>query len=259
MSEYNQFKWVDTFVNDFETGKRFYSELFGWEFTDQFDGDQLVYSLANLKMPDDPKQSAAVAGVGPCQFPNPGGIPWNWGVYILIENLESTIARVVEAGGKICKEPMNVMGAGRMAVCADSSGAIFHLWQPLAHSGAGIEKVPGAYCWFELISSDIQTSEAFYHKVFGWTVSETDINGNPYWGFKLDGVGIAGMHTQIEETGGQTLWLPYFQSTDLDSQIETSHRLGGSVVFGPTAIPGYGRYAILSDPEQNMFGINEPE
>ena len=100
-------------------------------------------------------------------------------------------------------------------------------------------------------------SEAFYKSVFGWTVNETEIDGNPYWWFRLDGAIIGGMHTQTEETGGQKLWLPYFQSIDIDSQIETSHRLGGTVVFGPAAIPGFGRYAILSDPEHNMFGINQ--
>ena len=255
--QFNQFKWVDTFASDFEAAKQFYSELFGWQFTDQFNEDQLVYSLARLSVSDNSTQGSVVAGVGPCPIPKPGGSPWNWGVYILVENLESTNKGVVEAGGQICKEPMEVMEAGRMAVCADSMGAIFHLWQPMAHFGADIEKVPGAVCWFELVSSDTQMSEAFYKSVFGWTVNETEIDGNPYWWFRLDGAIIGGMHTQTEETGGQKLWLPYFQSIDLDSQIETSYRLGGTVVFGPVAIPGYGRYAILSDPEHNMFGINQ--
>ena len=256
--QYNQFKWVDTFASDFEAAKQFYSELFGWQFTDQFNEDQLVYSLATLSVPDNPSQGAVVAGVGPCPIPKPGGIPWNWGVYILVENLESTIKGVVEAGGQICKEPMEVMEAGLMAVCADSMGTIFHCgsrWPILVLKSRKFPELFAGSSWFHRMH---KWSEAFYKSVFGWTVNETEIDGNSYWWFDWTELLSVVFTPRSKKPGGQELWLPYFQSIDIDSQIETSCRLGGTVVFGPATVPGFGRYAILSDPEYNLLGINQP-
>lgn len=257
MMKFNRFSWLDTFAFDFEAAKQFYSEIFGWQFTDQFNGDELVYSLAGLSSRHNTAQIAAVAGIGPCHIPKSEGNPWNWGAYILVENLESAIARAVDAGGTICKGPMDVMEAGRMAVCADSGGAVFHLWQAMSHFGADLENVPGAHCWFELASSDTGKSAEFYSDVFGWMSEESEIEGNRYWTFRLDDAVIGGMHNRTEATRGQEIWLPYFQSIDLDPQIDKCQRLGGTVVSGPVSVPDIGRYVILSDREHSMFGIAE--
>ncbi len=254
--EYNQFKWIDTFLKNFTEGRRFYSELFGWRYTDQYDNENLVYSLASLQSDDESLNGAVVAGVGPCAEPLPGGVPWNWGVYVLVHSVDATINRVTAAGGRVCKGPMKVMKAGHMAVCLDPGGTVIHLWQPLTHAGADVDNVPGAVCWIELTCTNVQQAKAFYGDVFGWSVQEVS---NRYWQFMADGTPVGGMHTGVEQTGGQAIWLPYFRTVELDVMLVTCRRLGGKVVFGPRSEPGMGRFAVLSDLEGNHFGLAEFE
>ncbi len=256
-ANYNGLSWSDTFVADFEKGKQFYSELFDWNFTDQLYADSVVYSLASLAHPEYSSAQLTVAGLGPCEIPKPGGIAWNWGAYILVENVDAMLEHVVAAGGQLCKEPMDVMGAGRMAVCADSCGAVIHLWQAREHFGADADDVPGAVCWFELTSPDTQRSASFYTEVFGWTPKETVSNDRKYWEFYAGDKLLSTMHARLEETAQQGLWLPYFKTENLESQLAACKSLGGSVVYGPVLEPGVGRYAILADFESNMFGIAE--
>ncbi len=253
--DYAVIKWTDTFLLDFDKGREFYSELFGWQFADQYDGDELVYSLAGL----DTHDGAMVAGIAPCSQPKPEGLPWNWGVYILVQELEKSVGKVIAAGGRVCKEPMNVMDIGWMAVCYDSQGAVIHLWQPLAEFGAGIKGAPGSVCWYELTCADAAESARFYADVFGWTVTQNDANDKPHWQFYSDETVVGGMHTRLAETRGQGLWLPYFRTAALDRQLNTCRTLGGAVVFGPIMEPEIGQYAVLQDFEGNLFGLAEYE
>ncbi len=254
---FNLIQWTDTFLKDFDAGRRFYSELFDWQFVDQYDNDQLVYSIACLNSAEESLNGAIVAGVGPCSEPLPGGVPWNWGVYVLVENVEDKIDRVIAAGGRICKEPMDVMEAGRMAVCLDTGGTVIHLWQPLAHAGADVGDVPNAVCWVELSSADVQQSIAFYGDVFGWSAKEHHVNDKTYWQFMAGDSIVGGMHDRVEEVGGQLIWMPYFKSIDVDAQLDTCMRLGGTVVLSPISEAGIGKFAIVTDPENNMFGLAE--
>lgn len=252
--KFNQIKWTDTFLDDFEAGRKFYSEIFGWQYVDQHDNGQLVYSLACLNTTDKSLNWAPVAGVGPCNFPKPEDVPWNWGVYILVPNVEEAIEKVTVAGGSICREPMDVMTAGRMGVCMDSNGAVIHLWQPLEHGGSEVGKVPGAVCWVELASRDVQKAIDFYGEAFGWEAEDSK-QIESYWYLKDGEDIVGGLHDGIEETGGQEVWVPYFHVEQPHKTVDACRRLGGGVVHGPIQEPGIGTFAILSDLETNLFGV----
>ena len=52
-----------------------------------------------------------------------------WNTYIWVDSADDTAAKVTDAGGTVLSGPFDVLDAGRMAVCADPSGAVFCLWQ----------------------------------------------------------------------------------------------------------------------------------
>lgn len=85
-----------------------------------------------------------------------------------VEDVDATVARVTEAGGTVLMEPIDVLDAGRMDVVSDPVGATFSLWQPGAHIGSQAFDEPGAFCWTELRSRDIETARRFYRTVVGW-------------------------------------------------------------------------------------------
>src|SRR3972149_997900 len=45
---------------------------------------------------------------------------------------------------------------------------------------------------------------------------------------------------------------------DVDSAAEKARELGGHVLLPPTKVPGFGRAAVLRDPQGRAFGIFTP-
>ena len=53
-----------------------------------------------------------------------------WMVYIDVTDVQATLAKARELGGKVLQEPLHIPHAGTLAVVADPVGAVFKLWQP---------------------------------------------------------------------------------------------------------------------------------
>jgi hypothetical protein len=65
-------------------------------------------------------------------------------------------------------EPLDVFGAGRMAVFSDPEGAVFSVWQAREHRRARIVNEPGALNCNGLNTRDVDRAQSFYSAVFGW-------------------------------------------------------------------------------------------
>lgn len=78
----------------------------------------------------------------------PGMVVWT--TYIAVDDVDSTVAKALAAGGTVLMEPMDVMTFGRMAVVTDPGGAAVSFWQAGEHKGAGPVNEPGTLCGNEL-------------------------------------------------------------------------------------------------------------
>lgn len=124
------FSWVDLTTTDRDAAKRFYSELLGWEYDDQ-PSEGGVYSMArrydtNVAALYDQQESERAQGVPP-----------HWNNYVTTDDADRAAAQVKQLGGSVLLEPFDVFDAGRMAVIADPTGAVFSVWQPRQNIGAG--------------------------------------------------------------------------------------------------------------------------
>lgn len=108
------FSWSELMTTDVESAKSFYMQLFGWgardmpmpsgNYTTMQVGESSVGGL--MKVPAEAE-----------------GMPPNWGVYVTVNNVDETLARATQLGGKVVMPPMEVPGVGRMAVICDPQGA----------------------------------------------------------------------------------------------------------------------------------------
>lgn len=235
--------WVDIGTPDIEGAKAFYGRLFGWQFADQ--GPEAGgYHMCELR-------GKVVAGLGPAQDPGPP----RWTTYVTVDDTDTTVKAVESAGGSVLAA-MDVMEAGRMAVCTDSTGVPFSVWQAGQHGGAAIANEPGAFSWSELNSRDTATAARFYESVFGWK-AETTTEPMQYTTFSLDGKSLAGMLDMTDRVPPEVPahWLVYFGTEDCDAAIATTKEAGGSVFVGPVEIPNMGRFAVLGDPQGAVFAV----
>lgn len=225
----------------------FYGALFGWNFADMGDesGNYLMCSL-------DGRTVTGIGGVPPGQQ----GMPATWTTYLATSDAEKTCGEITGAGGQLFMPPMDVLSAGRMAIAADPTGAVFGLWQAGKHYGAQLANVPGALCWNEGMTRDFERAQAFYTDVFGYTWDDMSGGGFVYAVFKVQGNVAGGLGTLPPEVPADVPphWTTYFGVSDTDAIVATAQQLGGDVVR-PASDSPYGRQAGLVDNQGAHFTV----
>jgi predicted enzyme related to lactoylglutathione lyase len=249
--------WIDTAQPDPEAAVAFYRGLFGWEFEDVMPPESPApYLVARLAGGD-------VAAVS--SQPEGGEAAWN--TYIWVADADETAAKVRAAGGTVLSEPMDAGDAGRMAVCADPSGAGFRLWQPNRHRGAAVVNEPGSLNFNDLHTNDVESARAFYGAVFGWELLNGGMWALPAYGDFLE-ARTPGTRARNAEFGapprfeevvasllridGPARWGITLAVDDADAIAARAQELGGNVLVAPVDAP-WVRTTVIADPAGAVF------
>ncbi len=110
----------------------------------------------------------------------------------------------------------------------------------------------GKHVWFELATTDLKGAQAFYASVIGWVPRDSGMPGMQYTMIGPPDHAVGGMMTLTDEMkagGASPGWTGYVAVDDVDAATETTQQLGGQVFVPPQAIPGVGRFSIVSDPQ----------
>lgn len=242
------FSWVELATKDGAAAKRFYTSLFGWQVDDMPIPDGSIYTM----LKKNGKQVGAMYQMGPQQ----GGVPPHWNSYVTVANADESAAKAKSLGGTVMLEPFDVLDAGRMAVLADPTGAVFSLWEPKRHIGAQLVNEPGSFCWNELYTTDPKKAADFYSGLFGWTKDARHMDFGEYVIFEHGGRQMGGMMQTPKDWGPvPSHWLVYFAVDDCDRSVATATGLGAKAMMPPMDIEKVGRFAMLTDPEGAGFAV----
>lgn len=107
-------------VDDIERGKKFYEDLFDWRFQ-SVPMPEPYYLIETA----DSKGAPGVGG-GMGKRGEPGQRITN---YIGVESVDDMAVKVESRGGQVIQPKMTVPGWGYLAVCQDTEGNLFGLWQ----------------------------------------------------------------------------------------------------------------------------------
>jgi predicted enzyme related to lactoylglutathione lyase len=213
----------------------FYAALFGWTTTEAEDGGTL-FLLRDL----------IVAGVAPAPSERAA-----WLTYVATDDAEATAAQVRDAGGTVLQPPTDVPGRGRVALFADQAGAVFGAWQKSRFAGAQVANEPGAICWSETLTSDIEATSTFYGKVFGWTDQQGAVPGTIHeyheWISNDRVVGGISVMDGSYPPGTPSHWRTIFSIDDCAGFMTRTADLGGHVLAGPVDA-GIGQACMITDP-----------
>lgn len=238
--------WQDQSSADAAKAAEFYSALFGWncpEGDPQFGG----YRECTL-------DGKKVAGISAQMQPGPA----IWSIYINVDNADEVAQKIAENGGQVALAPMKIGEYGTMAVFSDPTGAFFGVWQPGTHQGAEIHNQPGAVCWYELITTDVDAAGKFYSAVFGWVAQRHGPSEGPggYSELKLGEQTVAGMMAKPPMMPAEVpaFWGVYFAVADVDAAAAKATELGGKVLVEPKDIPP-GRFSVIADPTGAAFNV----
>ncbi|MBV9265422.1 MAG: VOC family protein [Acidobacteriaceae bacterium] len=186
----------------------------------------------------------------------------HWVGYIGVGNVDEFSKRVQQAGGVVHRAAEDIPSVGRFAVVADPQGAMFVLFQPRdTRQQAQFPKpgTPGSAAWHDLAAVDWQSEFAFYSDLFGWSKSDA-LDMGPAGTYQIFSAGsepIGGMMNRMDasQTPG---WLFYFNVDDINAAIDRVKQHGGTIVHGPSVVPGGQQIAHCLDTQGAIFGIVAP-
>jgi predicted enzyme related to lactoylglutathione lyase len=237
------FSWTDLATTDVDAAKRLYSGLFGWDYEDTPLPGGGSYSTARV-------DGRAVAGLSAVQQE---GQPPAWSSYVTVEDADATAAKAAELGGTLIAEPFDVLEAGRMAVIADPTGAIFCVWQAGDSIGAELVNGHGLLSLTQLNTTDTERASEFYSQLFGWRIEPTEGTEPQYWGIYVGDALNAGMMQLTPDQQAPPHWLVYFGCDDVDVASENIGAGGGTILLPKMSVPG-GEIVIAQDGQGAVFG-----
>lgn len=118
--------WDELHSKDFEASKRFYAEVFGWQFEPTSDTDDFRYFTGQVG-------GEPVAGMMDAKQFLPAEVPSMWTVYFSVADVDAACEQVTAGGGRVTRPPEDTP-FGRIAELADPSGAQFKLHAEIAQS-----------------------------------------------------------------------------------------------------------------------------
>jgi predicted enzyme related to lactoylglutathione lyase len=269
--------WVDTAQPDPDAALAFYSGLFGWEFEDRMPPDAPGnYFVGRLHDRDVAAVGSQMEGAPPMPV---------WNTYIAVDSADDVATRVTKAGGTTLAESFDVLEAGRMAVFADPSGAVFSVWQAKEHKGAQLVNEPGSWNFSDLNTRDVERALAFYGDVFGWVAGSVEGAGMEFTFLRLPGYGdflekrdpdlrarqdeigappgfedvVAGMMPMTSDRFPDDVpphWSVTFAVDDTDASAARATELGGTLI-APPLDAGPTRIAVVQDPQGAVFTVSK--
>lgn len=111
--------WFEIPVDDIERAQRFYGSLFGWTF------NKLPAAIADYWHIDTGGKDASPDG-GMMPRMHPQQPITN---YVSVPSVTTAAAKVQKFGGTVCKPKTAVPGMGYFAICLDTEGNTFALWE----------------------------------------------------------------------------------------------------------------------------------
>jgi predicted enzyme related to lactoylglutathione lyase len=253
-----RFGWFDLMTSYVSSATEFYTKVVGWELESWSGagGDMPPYTMwkgpkgpfgGAMSLPDDAKKM---------------GAPPNWMGYVIVPDLDATLAKAGELGARVLMPPKSIPTVGRFAVIADPQGAVIAPFQSEGDA-PGHDEAPavGEVAWRELMTTDPDKAFDFYATLFGWEKGEAmDMGaemGGIYQIYARKGMPLGGMFKKPAEMPGPSFWLYYFRVADLDASIEKVKTLGGQLLNGPMEVPGGDRVAQMADPQGAAFALHQ--
>ena len=238
--------WHDLLTNTPAESRKFYGELFGWEFEkpgiDLGFGDESSYMLIR-------HNGKLIGGMIDTNALRKQNNISQWVTMMSVDNIESAAAAIEESGGKVLTAPTELKSRGMLAIVEDPTGALFALIQSANGDPADQEPVENVFFWDELWTNDVEQASNFYHHVVGYKredhpIEDTDRN---YHVLKIDDKPRAGIMSNPFE-GERPVWVNYIRVADpavITAQVES---LGGHILVESQPRDIGGKVAFIAGP-----------
>ncbi|MGX9963259.1 VOC family protein [Roseomonas sp. F4] len=242
---HGSFIWYELLTKDTDAAARFYGPILGWTAA-PFAGSEMGYTVF----------SHGTQGIGGMMAAPPGVAPV-WLGYIVVDDVDATVARLAAAGGAVQMPARDIPKVGRIAMVADRDGAPFYVMRGASDqpSQSYDADAVGHCAWNELSARDAEGAVDFYATHFGWQRGEPLPMG-PMGTYQLMELGGRAFGAIAPAQGGMPpIWRFYFRVPRIQAALRQVVELGGTVAMGPMDVPGGDQILIGTDPQGAEFAL----
>jgi len=244
-----KFAWYELMTSDTQAAGKFYSDVVGWTTKEIPATGGRAYSTFNIG-------DVGMAGM----LHLTGHTAWIG--YIVVDDVDAHIEKVVAAGGKLWKPATDVPGMLRFAVMSDPQGAAIAIFTPNSEMPSPqrpAPPTPGTIGWHELYTTDLEAGFGFYNELFGWT-KVTNMDMGPMGIYRIFDEGD---HKEMGDGGMMdkapnipvSCWSFYFNVESIGAAVERVKAGGSKVLNGPMQVPGGAWIINGQDPQGAMFSL----
>lgn len=177
--------------------------------------------------------------------------------FVGVNDVEATLARIVEAGGRVERAPWSMPMMGTMARFTCPSGTVYGLTNAMAPApmasmpmptGTNSKPPAGAICSMEMFATDNTVTPTFFRTLFGWGTADTMPK---FVGFD-PGAGIQGVfqtHTPV------TTAVSYIYTPDVAAMLTRIDAAGGKRMGDAMGVPGFATFGYFTDPSGTVMGL----
>ena len=245
-----KFVWADLFSNDVEASRKFYQQVFGWEWRLIKEPPQ-PYGVFYL-------DELPVAGLAYREAPGGGdsGSYGRWVHYISVAHVGTTESAVEQRGGRSLLQRRSFSERGDFAILSDLESAPFGVMHSLSGDPGDYRAAFNEWIWHELFTRDPEKAIRFYSELFDYQ-PETDTRHPEIMQYLLRSQGYlrAGVGSLSPKTEAAPTWLGYIRVEDIKAAVKSAAKHGGSVLLAPKAEIADGGLAIIADPTGATIGL----
>jgi uncharacterized protein len=254
------FIWYELMTPDPAAAKTFYDAVVGWNIEVQSNFPNGYRMIGR-------SDGGFAGGVLPLndEMQQHGARP-TWLGYLYVDDVDSSVAAIEQAGGKTFMAPFDIPNIGRVAMVADPAGAPFYIMKPIPPEGqpdaeSDVFSTDQAQHvrWNELSTTDPDGAVDFYRRQFGWgQEGDMDMGEMGKYRFIQNGPTTIGAIMRKPPQLPVSLWTYYVGVDDIDRAADAIKSGGGQILNGPMEIPG-GEFALNAmDPQGAPFGLVGP-
>lgn len=249
---HGQFVWYELMTSDAAGAKKFYPAVTGWSTEDWAKSDYTMWTSGGIPL-------GGIVPLRPDQLQQ--GMRPNWMPYIEADDIDTTARQAASIGGRVLFGPQNIPGTGRFAVLSDPQGAVFAIYKSVSPTEAfDGDPIVGHFSWHELLTTDSAAALEFYGRLFGWeTTGAFDMGpSGTYHMYGRNGRRYGGIYNRSEEMGNvPPFWTCYVSVRDIDKAVAAVKKAGGTIMYGPTEVPGGDWVAGVMDPQRAAFALHQ--
>ena len=238
--------WHDLLTSTPAESRRFYGELFGWQFerpgVSVGVGGEDSYMLIR-------HDGRLIGGMLDANVLERDVDISQWVTVMSVADISTAVARVVDGGGELLTQPTDVGSRGTLAVIAGPDRAIIALLQ--TRDGDPEEQQPtvNGWLWNELWTNDVAGATDFYTSVAGFEVEDHDVQGSDQT-YRLLKSGDTPRAAILPNPFERELpvWVNYIRVDDPTAVTARVEELGGRVIIDARARLIGGQVAFVAGP-----------